>query len=125
MVDLSFLAVWSAMTAVAGSLGILQLALARVGVGVGEAGCTHTAHSLIADAAALFAIAFSIPVARIGLNNRRSKRSIRLAHCLDAGWHTRFITGFDITLDTARSPDGALTVHISVQPRQQQTRIVD
>ena len=44
------LAVWSAMTAVCGlAQNFVQLALARVGVGVGEAGCTPAAHSLIAD----------------------------------------------------------------------------
>jgi MFS family permease len=44
------LAVWSAMTAVCGlAQNFLQLALARVGVGVGEAGCTPASHSLIAD----------------------------------------------------------------------------
>ncbi len=44
------LAVWSAMTAASGlarSFG--QLALARIGVGVGEAACTPPAHSLLAD----------------------------------------------------------------------------
>ena len=44
------LAVWSAMTAVSGmAVNITQLALARVGVGIGEAGCSPPAHSLIAD----------------------------------------------------------------------------
>lgn len=44
------LAVWSGMTAICGfAQNFLQLALARVGVGVGEAGCTPAAHSLIAD----------------------------------------------------------------------------
>ena len=44
------LAIWSAMTAVCGfAQSFLQLALARVGVGIGEAGCTPAAHSLIAD----------------------------------------------------------------------------
>lgn len=44
------LAVWSAMTAVCGmAQNFVQLALARVGVGIGEAGCTPAAHSLIAD----------------------------------------------------------------------------
>ncbi len=44
------LAVWSGMTAICGAAqSFLQLALARVGVGVGEAGCTPAAHSLIAD----------------------------------------------------------------------------
>jgi MFS transporter, Spinster family, sphingosine-1-phosphate transporter len=44
------LALWSAMTAVSGlAQNFTQLLLARVGVGVGEAGCTPAAHSLIAD----------------------------------------------------------------------------
>jgi MFS family permease len=44
------LTVWSAFTALSGlSQNFLQLVLARVGVGVGEAGCTPPAHSLITD----------------------------------------------------------------------------
>jgi predicted MFS family arabinose efflux permease len=44
------LAIWSAMTAICGvAQNFVQLALARIGVGVGEAGCTPAAHSLIAD----------------------------------------------------------------------------
>lgn len=44
------LAVWSAMTAVCGLVtNFWQMLLARIGVGVGEAGCTPSAHSLIAD----------------------------------------------------------------------------
>ncbi len=44
------LAVWSAMTALCGfAQNFWQMALARIGVGVGEAGCTPAAHSLIAD----------------------------------------------------------------------------
>ena len=47
------LAMWSAMTAVCGfAQNFVQLALARVGVGIGEAGCTPAAHSLIADSVA-------------------------------------------------------------------------
>jgi MFS transporter, Spinster family, sphingosine-1-phosphate transporter len=46
------LVVWSAMTALCGmAQNFLQLLLARIGVGVGEAGCTPAAHSLIADLA--------------------------------------------------------------------------
>jgi MFS family permease len=45
------LAVWSAMTALCGlAQNFWQLLLARIGVGVGEAGCTPAAHSLITDA---------------------------------------------------------------------------
>ena len=59
------LAIWSAMTAVCGlAQNFVQLLLARVGVGVGEAGCTPAAHSLISD---------SVPV---------EKRSSAIAFCL-------------------------------------------
>lgn len=44
------IAIWSGMTALCGAAqNFLQLFLARVGVGIGEAGCTPPAHSLIAD----------------------------------------------------------------------------
>lgn len=44
------LALWSVMTALCGlAQNFVQLLLARIGVGVGEAGCTPAAHSLIAD----------------------------------------------------------------------------
>ena len=44
------LSVWSVMTAVSGvAQNFLQLALARIGVGVGEAAGSPPAHSLIAD----------------------------------------------------------------------------
>jgi MFS family permease len=43
-------AVWSAMTAVCGlTSNFVQLFLARMGVGVGEAGCLPPAHSIIGD----------------------------------------------------------------------------
>jgi MFS family permease len=44
------LAVWSAMTAVSGlAQNFWHLLIARIGVGVGEAGCSPPAHSMIAD----------------------------------------------------------------------------
>lgn len=44
------LAIWSAMTALSGmAANILQLSLARIGVGIGEAGCSPPAHSMISD----------------------------------------------------------------------------
>lgn len=44
------LATWSLMTAVSGlARGFTDLAIARIGVGIGEAGATPPAHSLIAD----------------------------------------------------------------------------
>ena len=44
------LAIWSAMTALSGlAQNFWQLLAARIGVGVGEAGCSPPAHSIIAD----------------------------------------------------------------------------
>jgi MFS family permease len=44
------LATWSGMTALSGfAANIVHLTLARIGVGVGEAGCSPPAHSMIAD----------------------------------------------------------------------------
>ncbi|MEQ8206497.1 MAG: MFS transporter [Woeseia sp.] len=44
------LAIWSGMTALSAAAGsVLQLALARIGVGIGEAGCSPPAHSMISD----------------------------------------------------------------------------
>ncbi|MAI79310.1 MAG: MFS transporter [Deltaproteobacteria bacterium] len=62
--------VWSGMTALTGlAQNFAQLALARVGVGVGEAGCSPPAHSLISDyfpaerrATALAIYALGIPI---------------------------------------------------------------
>lgn len=47
------LALWSGMTVLCGmAQNFVQLLLARIGVGVGEAGCTPAAHSLITDTVA-------------------------------------------------------------------------
>lgn len=62
--------VWSGMTALTGlARNFAQLAMARVGVGVGEAGCSPPAHSLISDyfpahrrATALAIYALGIPI---------------------------------------------------------------
>ncbi len=44
------LAVWSGMTALSGlAMNFWQLAAARIGVGIGEAGCSPSAHSMLAD----------------------------------------------------------------------------
>jgi len=64
------LAVWSAMTALSGlARGFGELLAARIGVGVGEAGCSPPAHSLLADyfpperrATALSVYAMGIPL---------------------------------------------------------------
>jgi predicted MFS family arabinose efflux permease len=44
------LAIWSVMTAMSGlAQNFTHLALARIGVGIGEAGCSPPAHSMISD----------------------------------------------------------------------------
>ena len=44
------LAIWSLMTALSGlAQNFLHLLLARIGVGIGEAGCSPPAHSMISD----------------------------------------------------------------------------
>jgi MFS family permease len=44
------LVIWSGMTALSGvATNIVHLTLARIGVGIGEAGCSPPAHSMIAD----------------------------------------------------------------------------
>lgn len=50
MIISAAVAVWSVFTALCGFVtNFWQLALARLGVGIGEAGCTPPAHSLISD----------------------------------------------------------------------------
>ncbi len=49
LIALSLL-IWSCMTALSGTAAnITQLTLARIGVGIGEAGCSPPAHSIISD----------------------------------------------------------------------------
>ncbi|WP_287419216.1 MFS transporter [Reinekea sp.] len=67
------LVVWSGMTALCGmAQNFTQMLAARIGVGVGEAGCSPPAHSLIADyypanqrASALSIYALGIPIGSI------------------------------------------------------------
>jgi len=49
LIGLSLL-IWSGMTALSGlAANVWQLAAARIGVGIGEAGCSPSAHSMLAD----------------------------------------------------------------------------
>jgi MFS family permease len=64
------LTIWSAMTALSGVVqNFWQLLIARIGVGIGEAGCSPPAHSMVADyypadrrATALGLYALGIPI---------------------------------------------------------------
>jgi predicted MFS family arabinose efflux permease len=62
------LALWSAMTAVCGlAQNFWQLALARIGVGIGEAGCSPPAHSLLSDYYAPHERATAIGIYALGI----------------------------------------------------------
>jgi len=57
------LAVWSGFTALTGmAQNFLHIALARVGVGIGEAGGSPPSHSMISDSGALGVYALGIPL---------------------------------------------------------------
>jgi len=60
--------VWSAMTAICGlAIGFVSLLLARIGVGVGEAGASPPAHSLISDYFPLEKRATAIAIYSLGI----------------------------------------------------------
>jgi MFS family permease len=61
------MALWSGFTALCGfSSGFLQLLGARLGVGIGEAGCSPSAHSMIADDTPLKDRAFALSFYSMG-----------------------------------------------------------
>ncbi len=63
------LALWSAMTALCGTVSSFwQLLLARIGVGVGEAGCSPPAHSIISDLFPVEQRATALSVYNMGIN---------------------------------------------------------
>jgi predicted MFS family arabinose efflux permease len=75
------LATWSGMTALSGAAAnVTQLALARIGVGVGEAGCSPPAHSVIADLYAPRERATAMGIFTLGISG-----GIMLAY-LAGGW---------------------------------------
>lgn len=87
------LAVWSVLTAACGvAQSFVQLLLCRIGVGIGEAGCTPAAHSLITDyvppekrASALAFYSLGIP---LGSMAGMAFGGI-IAHC--CGWRTALL----------------------------------
>jgi len=75
------LALWSGMTMLCGfAANTLQLALARIGVGIGEAGCSPPAHSIIADLYAPNERASAMALYTLGIS-----AGIMLAY-LGGGW---------------------------------------
>lgn len=87
------LLVWSAMTVACGfARNFVQLLLARIGVGVGEAGCTPPAHSMISDsfpaekrATAISIYSLGVPIGTLlGLGFGGYLAD-------DVGWHAAFM----------------------------------
>ncbi len=75
------LAIWSGMTALSGmAANVTQLALARIGVGIGEAGCSPPAHSMIADLYAPAERSTAMGIFTLGISS-----GIMLAY-LAGGW---------------------------------------
>ncbi len=63
------LALWSGMTALCGTVShFWQLLLARIGVGVGEAGCSPPAHSMISDMFPPAQRATALSIYNMGIN---------------------------------------------------------
>lgn len=87
------LVVWSGMTALCGMAGnFVQLLLARVGVGVGEAGCTPAAHSLIADAVPPERRASAIAFYGLGIPIGSLLGTLIGGHLADTvGWRSAFL----------------------------------
>ena len=91
------LAAWSAMTALSGMVRTFgELALARIGVGIGEAACSPPAHSLLAD---YFPPERRADRARHLLDGHPRGRALRLRDrrmdgpALRAGAHAFFVVG--------------------------------
>ena len=61
--------VWSLFTALSGMVGsFVQLLLVRIGVGVGEAGCSPPSHSMISDIFSRYERATAIGIYTVGVN---------------------------------------------------------
>ncbi|WP_425930193.1 spinster family MFS transporter [Pseudomonas sp. NyZ201] len=86
-------AVWSAMTVLCGlSTGFWQLLLARIGVGVGEAGGTPPSHSIIADKFRPRLRAFALSVYGIGASVGAWLGASGAGYLNDAhGWRTTLL----------------------------------
>ncbi|NIX93530.1 MFS transporter [Pseudomonas fulva] len=86
-------AVWSAMTVLCGlSSGFWQLLLARIGVGVGEAGGTPPSHSIIADKFRPQLRAFALSVYGIGASVGAWFGASGAGYLNDAhGWRTTLL----------------------------------
>ncbi len=87
------LALWSGMTVLCGLAGnFVQLLLARIGVGVGEAGCTPASHSLITDTVPAEKRASSIAFFGLGIPLGALLGMVIGGQLADNyGWRTAFI----------------------------------
>ncbi|MBI1188762.1 MAG: MFS transporter [Alphaproteobacteria bacterium] len=86
-------AVWSAMTAACGlAANFVHMLLARVGVGVGEAGCVPTSHSLIGDYFPADRRAFAVSMFQAGGIAGLSLGLMATGYLAEAfGWRAAFV----------------------------------
>lgn len=86
-------ATWSVMTAACGmSANFVQMLLARIGVGIGEAGCVPSSHSLIGDYFPGARRAFAISVFQAGGLAGLSGGLMATGYLADQfGWRTAFL----------------------------------
>ena len=109
--------IWSAMTALCGlATNFWMLLMARIGVGVGEAGASPPSHSLISDyfpvdkrATALSIYALGIPVRYHDrqLRRRLGRRRVRLALHLFLSGYSRHFRRDDHRAHPTRAAKGA------------------
>ena len=106
------LLIWSAATALTGkAMSFGQLFLARIGVGVGEAGCNPSAYSIISDYFPLKHRATAQSVYSLGVylgqfsgsSRPASLRTIRLADCVLCGRFAGYCDGGDREVHVARA----------------------
>jgi MFS family permease len=122
------LGVWSLMTVLCGmATSFGQFVLARVGVGIGEAGCTPAAHSLISDYVPLGQRASAMAIYNMGIPLGGLIGMAMGGLVADAyGWRTAFmIAGVPgmallvVTLLTLPEPRRALQGRMALQSRGQ------
>ena len=106
------LSVWSVMTALSGvAQNFLQLALARIGVGVGEAAGSPPAHSLIADYFPLERRATALSIYNMGI-------SVGILFGLVAGGWLNDIWGWRVAFFIVGVPGLALAVLVRLTVRE-------
>jgi MFS family permease len=119
------LALWSLLTVVSGiARNFPQLFLARMGVGVGEAGCTPSAHSLIGDYCPGARRSMAISIYQCGATLGASAGMVLIGYLgAQLGWRAALqvigVAGVPLAvlvLLTLRDPRSAVVTHAEAEP---------